>query len=51
MYNICVGNSEGKRPLRETRYKLKHNNKMDIKETREGVEGINVSQDCDQWVL
>ena len=51
MYNICVRNSEGKRPPRETKYKWEHNNKMDIKETQEGVEGINVSKDCDQWVL
>jgi len=51
MYSICVRNSEGKRPLREARHKWERDNKMDITETWEGVEGINVYQDCDQWVL
>ena len=51
MYNICVRNFEGNRHPRETGYKWEYNNKMDIKGTREGVEGINVSKDYDQWVL
>ena len=46
-----LSSTEGKSCPRGTKYKWEHNIKMDIKETRDGVEGVNVSQDCEQWAL
>jgi hypothetical protein len=49
-YDIWVGISEGKKPLRRPRHRWEDNIRMDLREI--GLEGVNwmhLAQDRDQW--
>jgi hypothetical protein len=47
---ILVGKPEGKRPLGRPRRRWVDNIKMDLREIRwDGVDGIDMAQDRDQW--
>jgi hypothetical protein len=49
-YNILVGISEEKRPLRRPRRRWKNNIRMDLREIRwEVLNWINLAQLRDQW--
>jgi len=49
VYNILVGNPEGKRPLGRPRFRCE-DIRMDLKQVGlEGVDWIHVPQDTDQW--
>jgi len=49
-YNILVGKSEGKRPLRRSRYRWKDNIRMDLREIWwEVVDWIYLRQDKERW--
>jgi hypothetical protein len=49
-YRVLVGKPEGKEPLGRPRYMLEDNIKMDLREIGcGGTDGMNVSQDRDQW--
>jgi hypothetical protein len=48
-YRILVKRSEGKRPLRRSRYRWKDNIKMDLQEVEwQGMDWIDLSQDRDR---
>jgi len=49
-YNIFVGKSEGKRPLRRHRHRWEDNITMDLGEIEwEGVDWMNLAQFRNQW--
>jgi ribosome biogenesis protein Nip4 len=49
-YNILVGKSEGRRPLRRHRRRWEDNIKMDLREIGFGdVDWIHLAQDRDTW--
>jgi hypothetical protein len=50
-YNILVGKSEGKRPLRRPRRRRKDNIRVDLREVGcgGGADWIHLAQNRDQW--
>jgi hypothetical protein len=49
-YRVLVGKTEGKRPLRRSKFTWKDNIKMDLQEVGWGRHGLDcLAQDRDRW--